>query len=273
MVIWEIIGGSVRGASHVRNGLPNQDAVLWYPEDGKGDTVIVAVADGHGSAKSFRSETGSKLAVETAIGTIKEMIECQKTAQLSVVKRMAEERLPREIWNRWKSKVDEDVRDRPFTEEKSNRIDGTIYLAYGSTLLSVLITPSFILYLQLGDGDIVTVSGDTVQRPLPKDERLFANETTSLCTKDAWRDFRVRFQTIVEPPELILIATDGYANSFRNDDGFLKAASDIRDMIREDGVDYIREHLETWLKDASESGSADDITTGLIINRNMCMKA
>jgi serine/threonine protein phosphatase PrpC len=268
MVTWEVIGKSVPGASHGRSGLPNQDAILWHPDVGRGETVIAAVADGHGSARSFRSETGAKFAVETAVSTIRELIEHQDAAQLSAVKRLAEERLPRELWNRWKSAVEADIRSRPFSEQKTHLLGGNEHelLAYGSTLLFVLITPKLILYVQLGDGDIVTVSGDTVERPLPKDERLFANATTSLCTKDAWQDFRIRFQAIVEPPELILIATDGYANSFRDDEGFLKAASDIRDMIRNDGADYIREHIEPWLTEASESGSGDDITVCVVYN-------
>ncbi|MFM7713741.1 MAG: protein phosphatase 2C domain-containing protein, partial [Microcystis sp.] len=57
---WRCIGESVKGASHVRSGLPNQDAIRWFPESGIGLPLILAVSDGHGSAKSFRSDRGSR---------------------------------------------------------------------------------------------------------------------------------------------------------------------------------------------------------------------
>ena len=61
---WRAIGRSVRGASHVRSSLPNQDAIAWFPESGEGPPLIVAVSDGHGSPRNFRSDVGSKIAVE-----------------------------------------------------------------------------------------------------------------------------------------------------------------------------------------------------------------
>jgi len=44
--VWQVVGCSVKGASHVRSGLPNQDAMRWLPEGGVDATVIIAVADG-----------------------------------------------------------------------------------------------------------------------------------------------------------------------------------------------------------------------------------
>ena len=110
-------------------------------------------------------------------------------------------------------------------------------VAYGATILSVIVTEYYMVFLQLGDGDILVVSEEgEVMRPLPKDERLFANETTSLCLPYAWRDFRVRFQTIINSsPALILVSTDGYSNSFEIDEEFLKIGPDILDRLRLDG--------------------------------------
>ncbi len=61
-------------------------------------------------------------------------------------------------------------------------VEANPYLAYGATLLAVALTSSFALYMQLGDGEILIVSdAGEVTQPLLKDERLLANETTSLC--------------------------------------------------------------------------------------------
>jgi hypothetical protein len=59
-----VIGGaSARGASHIHRNKPNQDA--------RGGAVfgrwtMIAVADGHGSDPHFRSDRGSRFAVEAA---------------------------------------------------------------------------------------------------------------------------------------------------------------------------------------------------------------
>ena len=96
----------------------------------------------------------------------------------------------------------------------------------------------FILYLQLGDGDILVVAENgEVSRPLERDARLLADQTTSLCSPDAWRDFRVRFQALVDPPPaLILLATDGYSNSFVSEAAFLQVGPDVLEMIRGGGL-------------------------------------
>ena len=58
---WQVITGSARGAAHRASGLPNQDAVS--SQDGPGG-VVVAIADGHGHIRHFRSADGAALAVD-----------------------------------------------------------------------------------------------------------------------------------------------------------------------------------------------------------------
>jgi serine/threonine protein phosphatase PrpC len=241
--------------------------------------LIVAASDGHGSAKYFRSHIGSRLAVETAISLAQEFLNGQPDIKnLSAIKRTAEERLPQELSRRWKEAVKAHIENNPFSSEELDALekkDGITAReaikdkpshAYGATILTALVEESFILYLQLGDGDILLVSdGGDVERPLPKDERLFANETTSLSSQNAWSDFRFSFQTLVgPPPALILLSTDGYANSFVAEEDFLKVGKDLLEMIRADGLAKVNEKLETWLNEASASGSGDDITMAII---------
>lgn len=273
--VWQIVGGSVRGASHTRSGLPNQDAMRWLPGDGVGATVIIAVADGHGSARCFRSDQGAALAVLAATEALTEFADgLRDLPSLSAVKRAAEERLPQEIERRWKEAVDADLADHPLTDEELGRLEerdgarsrervlATPRLTYGATLLSALLSADFLLFLQLGDGDILVVGDDgAVTRPVPGDSRLFANETTSLAGNDAWRDMRIGFTALAGlPPALALLATDGYANSFRDDAGFLQVGADLLTMIGDDGLDAVAASLPTWLAEASEAGSGDDIT-------------
>lgn len=276
---WRAIGQSIRGAAHLRTGLPNQDAIRWLPASGAGPPLILAVSDGHGSAKYFRSHVGSEQAVETAAWMIQDLLDGQPDpANLSAIKRTAEDRLPQTIVRQWKKAVAEHIKQSPLTPDELGTLeqrDGiaarqavadTPLLAYGATVLAVLIVETFILYLQLGDGDILVVAEDgQVSRPMEHDARLFANQTTSLCSPDAWRDVQIRFQALVDPPPaMILLATDGYANSFVNEAAFLQVGTDILDLIRTEGLEAVQGNLATWLNEASQAGSGDDITLGIL---------
>jgi hypothetical protein len=87
---------------------------------------------------------------------------------------------------------------------------------------------------------------------MPVDEHLFANETASLCLPKAWRDFRVQFEVFSSNrPALIAVSTDGYANSYRDDAGFLKVAPDILAMIRSAGTETVRAELDGWLAEVT----------------------
>lgn len=275
---WRIVGRSVRGATHERVGVPNQDAIHWLSESG-GLPLVLAVADGHGSRKSFRSETGARLAVETAAQVISDFLLGQtQTEPLSVAKRAAEEWLPAALVRAWLAAVTSHLSAHPLSPDELTLLcvngsgpgeqfpQSNSQLAYGTTVLTAAVTEDFILYLQLGDGEILVVTDEgEVTSPLPKDQRLFANETTSLCSPEAWRDFRVSFQVISNaPPALILLSTDGYPNSFRDESGFLKVGPDILEMVRAEGLDAVNEHLESWLRESTYAGSGDDVTLGII---------
>lgn len=275
---WRIIGQSVIGAAHIRNGLPNQDAIGWQPQPAPPFSLVVS--DGHGGNRNFRSDTGSRLAVETALGVSQEFIKGNSGGTLSAAKRAAEERLPQQLSRRWEEAVRAHLAAQPYSDAELKILlkkdavpnllpsDFNPLVGYGATQLIVLVCDDFILYVQLGDGDIVTVSASgTATRPLPPDERLFANETTSLCAPAAWKDFRVRFQPVIdEKPALIVVSTDGYSNSFLDDAGFMKVGPDIATLIRTDGIETVDTSLRDWLSEASKSGSGDDVTIGCICN-------
>lgn len=284
---WRVMGETVPGASHLRAGIPNQDSILQVRESGRGLPVVVSVSDGHGSDKCFRSDRGSRYAVERAAQLVGEFLEeLRGPADYAAFESRAKDYLPREFVRRWREAVEADLKARPFTEAELETVEkkdgpralklvaGNPLLAYGATSLTVAVTESFALYLQLGDGEILNVSGTgEVTRALPEDERLFANETTSLCTRDAEENFRVRLHPFKgEPPALILLSTDGYVNSFSDSAGFLKVGSDLLEMLRADGFDPINASLRGWLEEATHSGSGDDCTLGLICRMNALRK-
>jgi hypothetical protein len=99
---------------------------------------------------------------------------------------------------------------------------------------------------------------------MPHDPRLIANQTTSLCGTSAWLDMRAYFQAFTaRPPALVMLATDGYSNSFANEQGFTAAATDILEAIRTQGSHETRIQLPGWLRATSKAGSGDDISVAL----------
>ena len=268
---WRALGASRRGAAHVRNGLPNQDALL-LPDIDSAPPWILALADGHGSPKSFRSDRGALLAVNAAAAVCRHLPCDPDSPRLSAIKQWAEDYLSREIVRCWRAAVDEDLAAHPLTAAESTPSGlacpqgGNRYLAYGATLLIVMVATTFIVYWQLGDGDILAVADDgAVSRPLPPDEKLFGNETTSLCADRAWREARTAFQVLAgAPPALILAASDGYANSYRDEAGFLRVGYDLLTLIRSDGLEAVAAHLVDWLDEISYQGSGDDVTLGIL---------
>ena len=124
------VGRSVHGASHVRSGLPNQDALKIVPAGGEGTPLMLAVADGHGDPPAFRSAPGSALAVDAATGVLEEELTALTgpadapgaAPNASLVKRLAEERLPQMIVERWNMLVRFDLEQHPFTEQERHAL-------------------------------------------------------------------------------------------------------------------------------------------------------
>ena len=105
----------------------------------------------------------------------------------------------------------------------SDVLSPEVWRLYGTTLLTVFITPRFAILSQIGDGAILVVEEDgTVFQPVPRDSRLLGLETTSLAGKYAEQDFKIA-PPIVFPlsrPALFLACTDGYVNSFESNKDF-----------------------------------------------------
>src|SRR5438067_1473667 len=74
---WQVICASVRGASHIRVGLPNQDDLFYLPKTKVGPRLLLAVADGHGGAKHFRSDVGAHCAVSAATSVLRPLMRVQ----------------------------------------------------------------------------------------------------------------------------------------------------------------------------------------------------
>jgi hypothetical protein len=235
---WTALSASVRGASHEKTGQGNQDAVRSKNPRRGDDTLLLAIADGHGSMRSFRSDRGSAMAAECALRELAKFVRrIGPEAQLCLVRNQARMRWPRDLIATWKTAIRADLAKNPFSfldfaafPEKppvlkpGEDLPINAYLAYGATLVAVAITPRYILYSQIGDGDILKVNHEgRVTRPLPRRHEFMSNQTVSLCSHRAHDEFQIQVDSIRggPVPALIMLSTDGYANCFGDDDAFL----------------------------------------------------
>jgi serine/threonine protein phosphatase PrpC len=266
---WCAITQSVKGASHFNSGLPNQDAIAV--RRGKAG-LIVAISDGHGGSRYVRSDIGARLAVETAVQELHPF--AAGTAGRIFSKNELESRIPMLLARKWDQAVATDLEGSPLRAEercKSGVEVGEERSCYGATLIVIVATKTLLLYVHLGDGDIVEVDRrGNVFRPLTKDASLIGNETTSLCSPEPWKSMRMVSRVLDsdnkdDQPSLILAATDGYANCFRDETSFLKAGKDFHELLsRPDGVEVVQEHLHGWLRESSDKYSGDDISVALV---------
>ena len=226
------------------------------------DGIAVAVADGHGSATAFRSAQGAVFAVEACLELVKRMLEPGLAARM--LGESTSEWVSASSWRRSRRRWSTPLA-RPSSGTGPNRLPATSsrvpssadeldrlvatsgpqalariernpLLPYGSTLLGAVGTADFVAFLQLGDGDIIVVDGEgLVSRPIEPDPALFANETTSLCLPEAWRAFRF---AVVEPSAapVVLLSTDGLANSYTDEEAFLLFGRDVAEQVRADGL-------------------------------------
>ena len=249
---WTTIGHVVTGAVHIRKEVPCQDALYLSPPNP--DFAIICVADGHGSGSCPFSDEGAAAAVKVAGELLATML-----PNLSDHKDI---RLPRQLEAEWKEAV------MAIHAEKEREIQEPFpYIQYGTTLLAVAATDSFVFALQIGDGNILMVDRDGTARPVLVTTENVGEDTESLCLKDAWK--YVRTQIIPWNPTdgapMFMLSTDGYANGFTNNAGYIKAGADFYNIWKEEGLAYIDGELPGWLSHSTEKGSGDDIALALLV--------
>ena len=261
-----VFGRSVQGASHIRSETECQDSYKrTICDDG---TIILSVADGHGSKACPYSRTGSRIAVNVFCSILKNLYDgyAGNTEQLlTYLNREGDTRISKAIDAEWKKRVIEahrkNKREISVLENGMDDLSG-IYKQYGTTLLGLLITKSFVFAFQLGDGDICYTNADGVEMVIEPD-KILGVETHSLSRENAWEKAitivrRISIEDTL--PAMFTLSTDGFANSYKNENEFRTTLNDYLAMINEHGVKTIADNLPAWLSETSSMGCGDDIT-------------
>ena len=269
---WQVHAASAIGAGHVRDGRPNQDAVGWKPATRPDGTTVlmIAVADGHGDSRHFRSDRGAEMAVSAGISAVLAWSAAISAAP-AVVQGSAERMLIPDIVARWDAAVAADLARDPFTdaERGAQGREKQSEIAYGSTLLLAAMTADYAVFAQIGDGNVVAVLPDGgFLSPVQEDSRLDGWRTTSLCQADAAAAFRVGvIQLAASPLFAVLVATDGFGNAQADDPWQPGLAADLVRLAVGHGVGWFASQVPGWAAQcASSEGSGDDSTLALAVN-------
>lgn len=254
---WVAEGASRRGSSHERTGAPNQDA---YAVQRVGASVVAAVADGHGGRRYVRSQVGSTMAVRLATEIGVELLSTRRPDASAAARA-----LPARLVPAWRAAVDEHYRQHPLTADEAERAGGELpdpAILYGATLIVALAADDVVAVAQIGDGSALGAAPQRVDHLVPGDDRLVANETTSLCLPTALADFRWGTAHF-DSGSAILLSTDGYGNSFASEGWEDEVMSDLVGELDSHGFDEVAGSLESWAADSAAVGG-DDVTLVLL---------
>ena len=208
-----------KGTKHEKS-IPCQDASVHFELE---NISVVAVADGHGSSKCFRSEIGAVKAIEAVRICLTSFIRGTDGIHGSILSQLAEMRednyievcqevkamlsvLARKIIDKWFVSVMKDEESNPLQiDERLGKLDQKYrdrYIndvdyrchAYGTTLMVVAVCNNFWFGLHIGDGKCVALYKDGTWRlPIPWDDKCEFNTTTSICDDDSLAGFRYWF--------------------------------------------------------------------------------
>ena len=255
----------------MRTGKPNQDSyrIIELP-----NAVIIAVADGHGSDSCPYSKNGSAMAVRVFCKTLSDLCSIYNNdldALRSFLDHEGAKSISSEIEKEWKRRVARSYIKISKRAAKSFPANGlkekreSIWKQYGTTLMGLVLTPTFIFAYQLGDGNI-TISDNEKSKHVIIGDNLFGIETYSLSNIDAWRLSKATTLALTDMKGdcSIMLSTDGFANSYSTDILFLETILDYHRFVKEHGVDAVESNLASWLNETSRDGSGDDITVVIV---------
>lgn len=261
-----IFGKSVQGASHKIIDVECQDSMKQLQMDD--GTVILAVADGHGSKSSPFSGSGSQIAVNVFCDVMSRFYEAYKDNLelfLTYLNREGEIKIGQAVDVEWKKRVlkahTRYKREVALTSD-GNKDEEGIYRQYGTTIVGLMITSIFIFAFRIGDGEVTFVDDDGAEQILVQ-ERILGTETYSLSKIDSWKRAISevhRRDVSKQHPSMFMLSTDGFYNSHKSEDEFYKTCTDYFSIIKQHGPQIVSKNLKDWLAETSAHGCGDDIT-------------
>lgn len=187
--MWQAIGASTLGTSHLKTGTPCQDAHGYrvLPQ-----AMVAAVADGLGSAA--QSHVGSALAVETALTGLEQVLPDSAAHPIDAAG-----------WKVLLSNTFAAARQALVNQAEAH---AQPLSDLATTLTVVIWTADWLAVGQLGDGAVVMYAlDDTLATAIPPQRGESVNETFPITQANALD--LVEFCTLQEPLRAVCLLTDG----------------------------------------------------------------
>lgn len=187
---WRVVGASVIGESHLRNGHPCQDyqaSIVLSSEEG--EALLVALADGAGSAEY--SDLGARLAVEAALQELESSLASPHSSHLDFESTMRS--------------AFESAQQALFELAEEDEIH---IRSLATTLTCVAAVDGFLTVGQLGDGSVVVQTAEQELVAVTQPQRgEYANETYFLVQEDALE--HMQLQILHYPIQGLAVFSDG----------------------------------------------------------------
>lgn len=185
---WRVVGASVVGTSHLRNGQPCQDAFRY--ELLAGGVLVIAVSDGAGSAA--KAADGSVLAVAAATSSLADAL-------------VTSEPSSKEAWQRVMRNAFDAARaalTKQAALEKSELRD------YAATLMLVILSKKWTIGGLIGDcAAVILNQADQLVSLCRAQTGEYANMTNFLTLPDALEQLDLHIQA--EPAQAVAVFSDG----------------------------------------------------------------
>ena len=248
---WRIAKATTPGSSHLREGLPNQDAVAYrIVKSGNGEVVIAAVADGAGSAS--RSDEGSRIAVDV-VTTIADGIDQQPAA--ASCEHLAES-LARDAIEQAKTEV-----------ENHGRQQGILSRELASTLIVAFACDSLLTAAQVGDGAVIAFNIDSgaAKTLCEAHSGEYANETTFITSCPKPHEIAYVGHASGCDYDALALITDGLQNlalKMPEREAFMGFWNPmLDDLAHTDQPEAIPERLQDFISgERVQSRTTDDVT-------------
>ena len=257
---WRIAAATAPGSSHLRDDLPNQDAVAHrLVTTPRGPVVVVAVADGAGSAS--RSDEGSRIAVDSAVDTIIAGVRKRPAAAQS---RHLANSLVREAVKRAKNAV-----------VRYSKSQGIAPRELACTLIVAVAGDRLLTAAQVGDGAVVAfdVAGGVAKTLCAAHTGELANETTFITSRT--RPHRIASVGHASGAGFdgLALITDGLQNlALRMPEreafmGFWNPM--LNDLDQSDDAAAVSARLQSFISsDRVQSRTTDDVTVAIAVKNS-----
>ena len=254
---WRIATATAPGSSHLRDDLPNQDAVACrLTEVGEGEIVVVAVADGAGSV--VRSNEGSQIAVGAAMTATVDGINRRPAA--AFVESHAEALLRSA------------VKQAKIEVERYGLRHNVPARELACTLIVAFASDSLMTAAQVGDGAVIAfnIGSGAAITLCEAHSGEYANETTFITSRSRPHEIAAVGHASGYDYDGLALITDGLQNlalKMPEREAFMGFWNPmLQDLAHTDEPEVIPERLRSFISgERVQSRTSDDVTIAIAV--------